>query len=379
MPLRLTLVIHSLADGGAERVMAMMANHWAEEANDVTLITFDSQQNDSYRLADEINRIGLGLMRESRNLVQALCHNVERLRQLRRAIRDSKPDKVVSFTDKTNVTTLLACLGLRVDVVVAERIDPRHHQIGRIWSMLRRLVYARCFALVVQTESVRESLRRCVGRKPIYVIPNAVEEPGKLAENLDQPHREGHCVLAMGRLVPQKGFDLLIDAFARIAAKHADWTLHILGQGPQRAELERFIRAQNLQSRVRLHGWVSEPGTLLRPAELFVLSSLYEGFPNALLEAMACRLAVISFDCESGPAEIIRHEIDGLLVPAGNVTALSQAMDWLMSDETERQRLGSRAQEVTERFSVDLFFRRWNLVLRGADENEFPEHVEQSG
>ena len=416
MARRLTLVSPSLALGGAERVISSMANHWSQNGADVTLITLDSPETDTYELSPQVNRIALGLMQESRGLGQAIVANWRRCRRLRRAIQAGdargqagdargqagdagrrvstivnrqssidnrpRPQTVISFTDRMNVVTLLACLGLHVDVVVSERIDPARHDIGRIWSLLRRLVYPRCRALVVQTEQARRQMLGIVKHKPIYVIPNAAGVPNQVCHGSvsrassvqadhtahravapGKPKSAGHRIVAMGRLDPQKGFDLLIDAFSRIAAEHGDWTLEILGEGPQRGELERLIEEHRLQDRATLAGWIADPAGVLRRADLFVLSSRYEGFPNALLEAMACGLPVVSFDCPSGPAEIVRHEIDGLLVPADDVDALSTAVERLISNPDERKRLAERAPEVLQRFSTERFFAQWDAVL----------------
>lgn len=171
----------------------------------------------------------------------------------------------------------------------------------------------------------------------------------------------------MGRLDRQKGFDLLIEAFSRIAAKHPDWSVHILGDGSERAALEALIESKHLAGRVVLRGWVDDPVAELRAAELFVLSSRFEGFPNALLEAMACGLPAVACDCPGGPAEIIRAGTDGLLVPPEDTAALAAALEQLMSDDELRARLAGRASEVKRRFSVERFFEQWEAVLRGAE------------
>lgn len=363
-PLRLTLVIHSLAGGGAERVTAMMANEWSRRGRDVTLITLDAAEHDAYPLDERVERLGLDLMRESRNLWAALRNNARRIIVLRRAIRASHPDRVVSFTDKANVLTLAACIGLGVDVVITERTDPRRHEIGRVWGALRRLLYPQCAALVVQTEAVRRHFEPIMRGRPVVVIPNAVHAPPKREGQAADTPATGRRLVGMGRLDPHKGFDLLLEAFARIADRHPEWRLTILGEGPDRNRLEEIIAAKQFAGRVELRGWVADPNAVLRRSDLFVLPSRYEGFPNALLEAMACGLPAISFDCDSGPREIIRDGVDGLLVPTGDVDALIDALERLMSDEILRDRFAARAADVVDRFSVELYFERWEGVLK---------------
>ncbi len=360
---RLALVIHALNTGGAERVMASMANHWAEQDVDVTLITLDTRDTDRFSLHHNVHRVSLGLMRESKYPWQAVWNNFARIRCLRRVIRDTGAEHVVSFTDKMNVLTLLASARQRWKVIVTERSDPRRQKMGTGWELLRRFTYPRCSALVVQTESVAEYARRLVRKRPVYVIPNAVMPPAGQAA-LGESERSDHRVVsAMGRLSAEKGFDLLIKAFAKIADKHPDWGLRIAGDGDERWQLEHIIESKGLTERVELCGWVDQPYAFLRDASLFVLPSRYEGFPNALLEAMACGLPVVSFGCDSGPSEIVRHETDGLLVPPEDVEALAQALDRVMSSSAECARLGQNAMEVTTRFGREAFFQRWEEVL----------------
>ncbi|MCB9873279.1 MAG: glycosyltransferase family 4 protein [Planctomycetaceae bacterium] len=352
--MRRTLVIHSLHGGGAEKTMAMMANHWATAGHAVTLITLDGIQNDLYSVLPSVNRVSLDQMSVSRNKLEALGRNITRVRRLRKAVQEAHGDHVISLTDKMNVLALLACP--RQSVIVCERVDPRHHAIGRIWSLLRRWTYPSCRAVVVQTDAVRDHIRQFVKRRPVYVIPNCVA-PREVSRSSER------TIVAMGRLATQKGFDLLIDAFAKVADNHSDWRLIIHGDGPERPVLEQQIRKLGLGDTVELPGWTDDPVQALRNAQVFVLSSRYEGFPNALLEAMAMGLVPISFDCESGPREIIRNEIDGLLVPPQDVDALAAAIERLISNEAQRVAMASRAREVSERFSESKFFDAWDRVL----------------
>lgn len=364
--MRITLVISTFTAGGAERVMSVMANYWAERGEDMTLITLSPQPNDWYTLDRRIKRVALDALSSSAHVVQALRENVRRILRLRRALRGAQPDVIVSFLDKTNVLTLMASWGLGIPVVISERNDPREYNIGLAWSVLRSVLYRRADAIVVQSCAIRDWALKLSGIKATYVIPNPMRQIGRESEQASKPHASAHAIVAMGRLVEQKGFDILIEAFSRCAAKHSDWSLVILGEGPRRASLQTVAEDLGIGERVHLVGQVREPATILKGADLFVLSSRYEGFPNALVEAMACQLPVVSTDCSSGgPRDIIRDGVDGILVPPKDVAALANAMERLMGDQTERQRLGSRAGEVVERFSLNRVMKLWDDLLTG--------------
>lgn len=365
--MRITLVISCLEAGGAERVMSVLANYWAQHGREVTLITLGLARDDFYVLDQNIHRVELGLRGSSRYFAAAIRNNFRKMRRLRQEIRASRPDIVLSFTDTTNVLTLASTVGLAVPVIAAEHIDPRQHAIGSAWQRLRRLLYPRATAVVVLTDSVRawaESLTKRTNA--VHVIPNPVSISA-IEQNGDPKSREpGGTIAAMGRLAPQKGFDLLLKAFGLCARKYPDWSLVILGEGEERSSLEALTRELGLKDRVSLPGCVQDPSTVLSEADLFVLASRYEGFPMALVEAMACGVAVLSTDCPSGPRAIIRDGVDGLLVRPNDVDALAAAMDRLMADPAERRRLGGRAVEVIERFSIHRIINMWDELFAQA-------------
>ena len=358
--MHITLVIFSLDGGGAERVMSIMANHWAERGWKVTLLTYDAgDEAPVYGISPAVDHCHLGIKGPSRGVIEAVRSNVRRLLVLRRAIRESAPDVVVSFLDVVNVRTILAMFGLGIPVVVSEHSDPSRHQIGLVWDVLRRWSYRYATSVVTLTPDALQYFPEAIQRRG-SAIPNPVSSAPEI--NLARANGRRRMVVAMGRLAYEKGFDLLISAFAMVAANHPGWSLTIWGEGDDRQALETQRDRLNLRGRVDLPGWTPEPFAELRTAGLFVVPSRYEGFSNALCEAMACGAPAVSFDCQ-GPRHIVRDGIDGVLVPAGDVEQLAAAMDRLLADPAERSRLGANGIQVTERFRKDKVMDMWERLI----------------
>jgi glycosyltransferase involved in cell wall biosynthesis len=362
--MRLTLVISSLERGGAQRVLCSLAAAWVEAGREVSLITFDRGHTPAYPLHPGVILHNLDLPAgASNNALQAFWRNARKLRRLRRAICEHHPDVVISFLNFANISTLLATRGLGVPVIISERANPAWDEMKAVWHLLRKWTYPHASALVCQTGTILAWLQSRV-KVTGYVIPNPVALPAAFPETRPQAtERKTHRMIGMGRLVPQKGFDLLLEAFSRVAASHPEWSVKILGDGPLKAQLEGQAEALGLKGRVAFAGPVANPFPELRAADLFVFPSRFEGFGSALCEAMACGLPAISFDCAAGPRDIIRHEVDGLLVPPEDVAALAAAMDRLMGSPQERERLASRAPDVLVRFSMERVLSLWEQLL----------------
>lgn len=359
--MKILFFISSLQCGGAEHVAATLCNRWASTGQDVTLATFDDGSAPPFFPLDErVRHLPLGLRKASTGLLDASLANLRRAPQITRAIEEVGPDRIVSFIEATNVLVLLAARRTAIPVVVAERIDPARHRLRAPWRILRRLTYGRAARIVVQTDAAA-GFFPAAWRSRIAVIPNPVPEPH------DRSHvaGDGNRLVAMGRLEPQKGFDLLIRAFATIAEDRPSWTLTIYGEGQERVALADAIEDGALVGRVVLAGRAADAAEAFRRADLFVLSSRYEGFPNALCEAMAAGVPAVAFDCRSGPREIVRDGVDGILVPDGDVSALAAGLLRLTGDDDLRRMLGARAAEITERFSVDRIAVLWIDLLRG--------------
>lgn len=362
--MRLALVTASLAQGGAERVISILTDQWSRQGKDVTIMVLNRGDTAAYEVNAAVKIENVGLVSDrSVNSLQAGLRVIQKISALRRAIRQLRPDVLVSFLDYGNILTLLASRRLGIPVIVSERIDPSLYRIGTFWEMARRVTYPHADAVVCQTEATLEAFQRRFSFQGC-VIPNPVIAPAVSSQRKRELRgNTPRSVMAMGRLVPQKGFDLLIQAFSRVAARHTDWILTIAGGGPMRDELMAQAQRLGVRDRVFLTGPLEDPFPTLANADLFVLSSRFEGFPNALCEAMACGVPVISFDCPAGPREIIRDNVDGILVRPADFEALASALDRLMSSPEERARLAARAPEITARFSVERVLALWDYLF----------------
>jgi len=243
-------------------------------------------------------------------------------------------------------------------------IGQEHMNIGSHLPGLTRDIersYGRLDALAVLTEADRADYARMLGAAHTRVeqIPNAVPE---LGGGMASP--DSRVVVAAGRLTPQKGFDLLIAAFAAVVREHPDWQLRIHGAGPQRAELRRLILEHELYSNVFLMGPTAQLGEALAQGSIFVLSSRFEGFGMVIVEAMSKGLAVVSFDCPRGPSEIIGDGRDGLLVPELDVPALGAAIAGLAGDRERRAALGAAAVQTARRYDREAIGGRWDALLQ---------------
>ncbi|MCC2973783.1 glycosyltransferase family 4 protein [Massilia sp. IC2-476] len=367
--MKILLFTNSLAGGGAERVVATLANFWAGRHWDVTVLTLAPHSEDFYVLDSRVRRIALDRAGESRNALHGLLQNLGRVLALRRTLRQLRPDLAVAIMSTPNVLLALAACGLPwLRTVGSERCYPPHAPLGRLWQGLRRRSYGRLDAVVALTSECAAWITEHTFAHRVPVIPNPtswplpVRPPVLAPQAVCAPGRR--LLLAVGRLEPVKNFATLVAVFARLAPRHADWDLVILGAGPERAALEAAVRAAGLEGRIALPGIAGNVGEWYARADLFVMSSHSEGFPNALAEALAHGLPAVSFDCNTGPRDIIRQGVDGLLVPAGDSEALAHALGRVMGDDGLRQALAARAGEARERFSLEKIAGMWESLFR---------------
>lgn len=369
-PMRITIVIHGITLGGAERAAVNLANHWARTGKAITLLTFDrGTEAPAFALDPSIEHRPLGSDTKQLPAIAKVPALVPLLAGLRRAIVASRPDAVLSFMAQTNVLTLLATVGLEVPVVVSEQCNPetkattageRLAPVRLVAGRLRDRCYARARAVVVQTEGVRAHYPPAV-RRNMVVIANPVVAPEARAPDLEIARP---TVLSMGRLAEPKRFDLLIRAFARMADRFPDWSVTIVGGGPQLETLQALARAEGLGERVHFPGSTATAHAVLARAEVFAFVSDNEGFPGVLCEALASGCPTVATACPHGPAEIVVDEENGLLVPPDDLDALTDALARLLGDAALRERLGGRAPEVLDRFGTARVAEAFEQAMR---------------
>jgi GalNAc-alpha-(1->4)-GalNAc-alpha-(1->3)-diNAcBac-PP-undecaprenol alpha-1,4-N-acetyl-D-galactosaminyltransferase len=363
--MKLTIVVDNLNGGGAERIMSIMANFWAEKGWEITVITtHQGSREPFYRLVPAVSHVDLDIPGWLKIPLMWRIESVLTVLLLRRALRQSNPSVILSFLDKLSVQTLMAATGLPIPVVVSERIDPHHHELTEKWVELRNRFYPRAAKVVVQTRAGAKYFRPDVLRNTV-VIPNPVIIPPNGSDAEPLPFKFGRkCLVAAGRLNPQKGFDFLLEAFQRLAFDYPDWDLYIFGEGELRPSLESQITNLGLEGRAILAGKSGRLNDVFRAADVFVLSSRYEGFPNVLCEAMASGCAVVSFACPTGPDEIIRHGVDGLLVSeVGDIDGLTEAVRTCISNDGLRKKLAENAPDVMRRFPLEVVMKMWEDIL----------------
>lgn len=375
--MKVTIVVSTLTAGGAERAAVNMANHWAARGWRPTILTTSQRGRPiAYALDSRVALHGIDWRRApndddlDRDSVTAILSGLDihdpacdpliadlvMMTLLRRAIVATRPDVVISMIDLMNVRMLAATEGLRVKRFVSERCDPWHSDIKQ-YEPIRRRLYARADGVITQTADAARYFERFGAR--CHAIPNVVIAPPAG----ERPVRTTRTLVALARLVAFKRLNLIIRAFAHIAARHPGWRLDIWGEGPQRDFLESVIAQVGVDDRIQLRGHAHDVYSALRGSDLFAMASTTEGFPNALCEAMACGVPPVVIDCGAGVREIVRHGVDGMLVQADGPVQFADALDRLMSDDEERERLAARAPEVVERFSAEKVMRRWEEVV----------------
>ena len=359
--MKIIFLIGAMSSGGAERVVSELSNYWVENNHDVSIVSTHriEGKNDFYQLDSRIKRIDLTIKKEFK-IANKILKLFTLARSIRNLIKKENPTVVISFISTLNILSIISLFASKVPLIISDRDNPT---LDRVSFRKKKFFYPLSNALVIQTQEVKK-FYESIETLNINVISNPIP-PIVLNNEKIMFEFNNKTICSVGRFkLEYKGFDLLVEAFSLIAKDYPDWDLVIFGEGPDRDILEKLIVKKNLQNRISLPGRIDNPRNTIIHADIFVLSSLTEGFPNVLLEAMSVGLPSISFDCNYGPSEIITHNKNALLVPASNVTVLSSEIKRLIEDESLRNSLGKNAKvEISQKYSINSIVQEWEKVI----------------
>lgn len=354
--------LNSLQQGGAERVVSNLANRFAKEGYEVVIAT-EWYGTDEFALDQKVRRVHVGLTKEDENRSR-ISKMLRRIWYLRRFMKKEKPDVVVAFTRGVLYRALAAGIGTGIPVVISVRTDPVGHYDKKADKLRIPLLFPHAAGCVFQTEGAKaffapylqENSRIILNPlNPKYV---GVPEPAVRTKN----------VVQSGRLVDFKNQPMLIRAFLKVHEKHPDYTLKIYGPDSRdgtKEILESIIHENHAEDFVKLMGGSNTLEKDLADDALYAFSSDWEGLPNALMEAMALGLPVVSTDCPcGGPKTLIEDGVNGLLVPIMDEKAMTDGILRLIEDRELAERLGREARKISERANEDAVFEQWQTYLQ---------------
>ena len=352
--MKILFYIGILCGGGAERVIVNLANFFSEDGNE-TLIINSYPAEDQYKASESVRRVFL----EDKHLKKSFIRkNLSYVKKLRKILKEEKPDVLVSFMAEPNFRSIIAARKLKVKTVISVRNDPKKEYPTFLYRFLARRLYKRADGIVFQTDEAMQFFSEKI-RKKSAVIMNSVDP---VFFNT-QKTAEDYCV-AVGRLTAQKNYPMMIKAFRNILEDFPDKKLFIYGEGELKDSIYNLIIEEGVAENIKIAGRTDNVPDVLSRAEVFLMTSDYEGMPNALLEAMAAGVPVICTDCPcGGPKMVIEDGINGFLIGTGDSEALTEKLKIIFSDSELKRKLSDNAKLSAKNFLPDIINAKWQEYL----------------
>lgn len=353
---KIVFVIPSLTAGGAERVVSILANEFVN-FNDVEIIQL-YKDTPFYSLNKNV-RLKYCKKKYSpkTNILKSIANHIFMVYKIRKLIRDA--DVIIGFTTTCNIYTVLTSKLTGIPCIISERINPNCNISNKIWERLRKYLYPKANKIVVQTSLVKDYFMPFVNESKLEIISNPIDS--ELTKYRDLNAEKENIILHVGRLDKQKNQELLIKAFANIP--HNGWRLVLIGEGYLKDKYESLINKLNEQNDIFLLGKTNTVYNEYNRARIFALTSDYEGFPNALIEAMHFGVPCISTDCPSGPSDLIINSENGFLIPVNDQNALETRLIELMEDESLQEKFSKNAIKSTAQFKAEKITKEWMVLI----------------
>ena len=350
-------VTYGMKFGGAEKVIATVANALVRRGNSCSIITYinDECVYDLHEGVKVIPMLNMGGKPSGKNKMKAYS-------QLRAKIKALNPDVVIIMPEEISAKAVPALMGLKTKIVVSERNNPWIMPENKLNRALRKMFYPTVDGIIFQTQMASEFFSRSI-RKKGAIILNPLDTAR--IPNRPVPKERKKTVVSVGRLAPQKNHKLLIDAFRDFSRFYDDYKLLIYGNGPMKEELMAHARANLCPENYEFCGATNDVLNEIYDAGMFVMTSDYEGLPNALMEAMACGLPCVSTDCPSGgPKALIQNGVNGYLCETGNKTQLVKAMCKVVDEPDISEQIGNAAKEIRQIADPENITLEWEAYLR---------------
>lgn len=358
--MKLSFIVPTLTQGGAERVVSVYANHLSTFKEHAISIILFSSTNIRYEI--------------SGNVTLYTCTNEKRkslfskIVNLRKILKKTKPDVCISFLWQASFLTYFSLLFLPITHITTERNNPYYEPRNPLFRFFRNWVIGRSDGCIFQTKLASLYFSKKVRSKGI-ILPNPIVS--RYSDFIPYSERR-KVITTIGRLTKQKNQRFLIDAFSRIASKIPEYRLEIYGSGEEDQNLRHYCKELGIEGRVDIFPWTDNVLEFLRTSTLFALTSLYEGYPNVLIEAMSVGTTCISLNCPMGPAEIIVNNKNGVLINDKSALRFSETMLSLLQDTDKSERLAIEGRKVIESHSItclslkllDFINRRMGVISR---------------
>lgn len=350
--MRLAFYISSLSSGGAERVLVTLANQFAKLGNDVHVVSLEKRKK-FYEVDEKVHLHRLKHINKRSNILWDYYY-------IKKSAKDINADYNISFLCRCNILLLLTNLLNDKKIIVSDRNNPRKEHSWFVFKVCN-LLYRRANRIIVQTNEAKHYYPKEIQKK-ISIIENPIDAESLYKKIKNKEIYKENTIISIGRLEPQKDYKTLIRAYKKFCDHNVNWKLKIFGSGYMEDEIQTLIQKLNIEEMVTLCKPTPNIFFELNKAKIFVLSSLYEGFPNALCEAMEAGLICISSNCSCGPKELINHGINGFLFNVGDEKALEELLDKCVEFE-EKNEVGIQAKRTVKRLHLKYIMEEWEKVF----------------
>ena len=343
-------VIHALGYGGAGKMIVYLANHFSKIGYDV-VIYVEEQMGKHYEMEP-----GVRVYQETKFFKNYYTRHFRQIFQLRRRVKEINPDLVISFQTNQNALSVLATRGRNIPVIVSERGDP--YQYHDIVAKLKTRVINKAEGGVFQTKKAMQYYGEELQKRSVVIYnPNTVT-------GIERPEKRNNEIAFVGRFdIHQKRQDLAIEAFKIVAEAVPDVKLAFYGAGKEQEIIKKQACDLGIEDRVLFKGLIKDVPNAIKDSRLFLMTSDFEGMPNALIEAMACGLPCVSTDCSPGGAsELIQSGENGIVVPCGDAKAIADAIVRLLNNKEEAEKMGAQAQKIVEKLNPSIIYGEWGEI-----------------